>query len=115
MGAAFATLGICLPSLVIIFAISLFFDAFLSQAYVRYAFRGIQVAVVYLILSTGLKMFKNIKKTPFNVTAICVTLVGMIGTSVFAVRFSSVFYILVSGFVGLVLYFLRRVGKEKSK
>ncbi|MBR7099399.1 MAG: chromate transporter, partial [Clostridia bacterium] len=48
VGSVIATLGICIPSFAIIYAISLFFDAFLSLTYVAYAFKGIQICVVYL-------------------------------------------------------------------
>ena len=43
-------------SFVVIYCISLFFDRFLSLTVVAHAFRGIQVCVIYLILSAGLKM-----------------------------------------------------------
>ena len=59
LGSMIATLGICIPSFVIIYAISLFFDAFLSLTLVAYAFKGIQICVVYLILTAGLKMLKQ--------------------------------------------------------
>ena len=62
LGSIVATVAICIPSFVIIYAISLFFDAFLSFTLVAYAFRGIQVCVVYLILSAGLKMLRKMKK-----------------------------------------------------
>ena len=69
IGSMIATLGICIPSFVIIYAISLFFDAFLSFTLVAYAFKGIQICVVYLILTAGLKMLKQMKKTTFNMFA----------------------------------------------
>ena len=56
LGALAATVAVCLPSFVIIFIISLFFDAFLSLKYVAYAFDGIQVCVIFLILQAGVKM-----------------------------------------------------------
>ena len=49
IGSMIATLGICIPSFVIIYAISLFFDAFLSFALIANAFRGIQICVIWLI------------------------------------------------------------------
>ena len=61
-GAAASTLAVCLPSFAVIYAISLFFDQFLQLSVVSSAFRGIQVCVVYLVLSAGLKMLKNLKK-----------------------------------------------------
>lgn len=92
-----ATVGVIIPSFIIIFAISLFFDAFLSFALVAYAFRGIQVCVVYLIFSAGLKMLKSMKKTVLSVCIVLAVASCMIMFSVFAVRFSSILYILICG------------------
>ena len=52
-GAAVSTLCVCIPAFLIIYLISLFFDAFLQLTLVNYAFKGIQVAVVFLILNAG--------------------------------------------------------------
>ena len=114
IGSIIATLGICIPSFVIIYAISLFFDAFLSLTLVAYAFKGIQICVVYLILAAGLKMLKQMKKTVFNMIIILVTLVCMVVFSLFAVKFSTIFYILISGICGVVVYLLGKIRKEKK-
>ena len=114
IGSIIATLGICIPSFVIIYAISLFFDAFLSLTLVEYAFRGIQICVVYLILTAGLKMLKQMKKTTFNMIIILVTLICMVVFSLFAVKFSTIFYILISGICGVVVYLLGKIRKEKK-
>ncbi len=114
LGSAVATLGVMLPSFVIIYAISLFFDTFLSLTYVAYAFKGIQICVVYLILSAGVKMLKQTEKSIFNIMIISVTLVCMVALSVFAVSFSTIFYILISGTVGVVVYLLGKIRKEKK-
>ena len=114
IGSIIATLGICIPSFVIIYAISLFFDAFLSLTLVAYAFKGIQICVVYLILTAGLKMLKQMKKTAFNVIIISITLICMVIFSFFAVKFSTIFYILISGICGVVVYLLGKIRKEKK-
>ena len=114
IGSVIATLGICIPSFVIIYAISLFFDAFLSLTLVAYAFKGIQICVVYLILTAGLKMLKQMKKTAFNIIIISITLICMIVFSFFAVKFSTIFYILISGICGVVVYLLGKIRKEKK-
>ena len=111
-GALVATLGMCLPSFIVIYVISLFFDAFLSFELVGYAFRGIQIGVIYIILSAGFKMFRGMKKTFFNLSVIWTVLVLMVACSLFAVNFSTVFYILISGTVGVVVYL---VGRAKNK
>ena len=114
IGSMIATLGICIPSFVIIYAISLFFDAFLSLTLVAYAFKGIQICVVYLILTAGLKMLKQMKKTVFNMIISSVTLVCMVVFSLFAVKFSTIFYILISGICGVVVYLIGKVRREKK-
>ena len=111
-GSVIATLGICIPSFVIIYVISLFFDAFLSLTYVAYAFKGIQVCVVYLILSAGLKMLKQMKKSPFHIVIISATIVYMVTLSVLAVKFSTIFYIMISGIAGVIVYLLEKLKKE---
>ena len=115
IGSMIATLGICIPSFVIIYAISLFFDAFLSLTLVAYAFKGIQICVVYLILTAGLKMLKQMKKTAFNIIIISITLICMIVFSLFAVRFSTIFYILISGACGVAVYLLGKIRKEEKQ
>ena len=114
-GSVFATLGVCIPSFVIIYIISLFFDAFLTLTYVEYAFRGIQVCVVYLILSAGIKMLKGIEKNAFNIIVITATLLCMVLFSIFAVSFSTVFYILISGAAGVLVYLLGKIRRTKQK
>ena len=115
IGSMIATLGICIPSFVIIYAISLFFDAFLSLTLVAYAFKGIQICVVYLILTAGLKMLKQMKKTAFNVIIISMTLICMVVFSLFAVKFSTIFYILLSGVFGVAVYLLGKIRKEEKQ
>lgn len=115
IGSIIATLGICIPSFIIIYAISLFFDAFLTLTLIAYAFKGIQICVVYLILTAGLKMLKQMKKTSFNVIIISITLICMVVFSLFAVRFSTIFYILLSGACGVVVYLLGKIRMEEKQ
>ena len=115
IGSIIATLGICIPSFVIIYTISLFFDAFLSLTLVACAFKGIQVCVVYLILSAGLKLLKQMKKNMFNNIIISITFIFMVVFSLFAVKFSTIFYILISGAFGVVVYFLGKLKKEEKQ
>ena len=114
IGSIIATLGICIPSFLIIYTISLFFDAFLSLTFVAHAFKGIQICVVYLILSAGLRMLKQMKKKAFNVIIVALTLVCMVTLSLFAVKFSTILYILVSGAAGVLFYLVGRFKKEEK-
>jgi chromate transporter len=113
-GALVSTVAICIPSFVIIFGISLFFDKFLSLTLVEYAFRVIQTCVIYLIFSAGLKMLRQMKKTAFSVTILSCTVVCMVTLSLFAVKFSSILYILICGLAGLCRYFLKVARNKKE-
>lgn len=116
LGSALSTLGVVLPSFIIIYIISLFLDAFLSFTLVANAFRGIQACVVYLIGSTGLKLLKQMEKKPLPVIIMTVVLACMIAFSLFAVKFSSIIYILISGAIGVISFYAKRNGgKEAGK
>ena len=114
LGSLTATVAICIPSFIIIYAISLFFDAFLSLTLVAYAFRGIQVCVIWLILSAGLKMLKQMRRTVFNILVLSTVILCMVAFSVFSVSFSTIFYILISGGIGLFMYLIGLLRKRKE-
>lgn len=113
-GAVAATLGMVIPSFSIIFIISLFFNQFLSLTWVSSAFRGIQSCVVFLILSAGLKMLKKMKKTAFSISVAALTFSCMVTFWLLGVRFSSVFYILVSACLGLSSWGIKRHNEQKK-
>ena len=115
LGSVGATLGMCIPSFTIIYLISIFFDRFLAVEWVAAAFEGIQACVVFLILSAGLKMLKKMKKTPFNLTVMSLTLISMVMLSLFAVGFSSIFYILISGALGLTVFAIKHLTAKKEE
>lgn len=98
-GAAASTLAVCLPSFVVIY-VSLVFDRFLQLSAVASAFRGIQVCVIYPILSAGMKMLKSLSGTAFNMIIVAGVVAAMVGCSVAAVSFSSLYYILLCGAAG---------------
>lgn len=114
-GALVSTIAMCIPSFIIIYMISLFFDAFLGFEYVAYAFKGIQVCVVYLILSAGYKMFKKIKKTAFNVIVISVIIILNVLFTVFCVKFSAIYFILISGALGIAVNFVSTLASRKGE
>ena len=112
VGSLVATLGMVIPSFAIIYTISLFFNQFLAISWVASAFKGIQVCVVFLIGSAGLKMLKKLKKTPFNIIVLLATGATMVAFNLFSVSFSSIFYIVISGVIGLTIY---SIGYERER
>ena len=114
-GAALATTAVCIPSFVIIYLISLFFNQFLALEYVGYAFRGIQAGVIYLILSAAWRMLKEVERKALPMLLFIGTAAAMILLTVFAVDFSSVYYILICGVIGLAAYGVRRAATRKKE
>ncbi len=114
LGATFSTIAMCLPSFVIIYLISLFLNSFLEIPLVSAAFRGIQVAVIYLILTSGIKMFRAIKRTPFSLTLFSLTFLAVVLFSLFSKDFSATLAILASAVIGLLLFAIRKMREKKE-
>lgn len=114
-GAVIGSVAVCIPSFLIIYIISLFFDAFLSAEYVSYAFKGIQVCVAYLILSAGVKMFMKMKKTPFAVILFSLAVTSFVLTTLFAVNISSILFILSGAFIGVTVYLVKRIAMNEKR
>ena len=114
-GALAATVGVVIPSFVIIYIISLFLEQFLRLSVVAAAFKGIQVAVAVLILSAGIKMFREMEKKPVTVVMAALVFVTMILLDVFALSFSSIWLILIGAGIGLAAYFAGRISGHKKR
>ncbi len=103
-GSACATLGVVLPSLLIIFTVSLLLDAFMENRYVQYAFAGIKCAVAFLILKAGWNLFVKMEKKPLPLATFLTVFVILIALELFSLSFSSIFFILISGVIGIFAY-----------
>ena len=114
-GALSATVGVVIPSFVIIYIISLFLERFLALKVVAAAFKGIQVAVAFLILTAGIRLFKEMEKKPLTLIMAGLTFAVMIMLDVLALSFSSVYLILIGAGVGLFVYLLAYVRERRRK
>ena len=107
-GAIVATVAMCLPSFGIMYLVSLFYQQFMEIGIVTAAFKGVQICVVYLIASAGLKILKKMKKTAVNIAVFSVTCLGMIACTLLDIYVSSVWFIFAAGILGLSLYFVKQ-------
>ena len=107
-GAAPATVAVCLPSFLIIYAISLFFEQFTQLTVIANAFKGIQVCVIYLIFSAGVRMLKALDKSPFATGVFAAVMLVMVGLSLAGVSVSSILLILLSGAAGVAAWLIGR-------
>ena len=114
-GGLWATLGVVLPSFIIISIISLFFERFMALTVVANAFRGIQVAVVFLILRTGVRMTKKLPRRWFD-TALCtLAATAVLAVNAFGWRFSTIWLILGGAAAGLLFNQAAKPGRGEGK
>lgn len=114
-GAIFATLGMIIPSFVIIFAISKFLNYFLEIAWVANAFKGIKIAVGILIVDVAIKMLKKMKKKPMQIIMVCFAIAAMLLINIFTLNISSMVLMLASAVIGIVVFSINNMRREHMK
>ena len=105
LGSLLATIGVVLPSFITIYIISLFFNQFIENKYVAYAFVGIKCAVLFLIIKSAYKMIKEMDKKPWQILLIILVSLLMIILDLLSVNFSSIFLIIIGAFIGVIADF----------
>ena len=109
-GALVATIGMVLPSFVIIFALSMFLEQILALPIVANAFRGIKLAVGLLILNAGIQMFQKMKKRPLALAiTICAALIILAG-EIFSWSISSIQLMLIAEVISIAFFLCKRKG-----
>lgn len=102
LGSIIATIGVVLPSFIIILIISYFFNKFIDNKYVAAAFVGIKCCVAFLIAKTGIEMIVKMKKKIIPVIMLLVVLISLCVFEIFNLSISSIYFILIGGIVGIV-------------
>ena len=112
-GAVAATVGMILPSLCIIFAISIFLDRFLEITWIAHAFRGIKIAVSILICDAAVRMIRKMKKKPLPLGIMVCAFLAMLLIDLFSLRISTITLMLCAAAVSLSIFLVRRnIGSE---
>ena len=113
LGSVTATIGVILPSFIIIYLISRVLDNFLKYTVVSNAFKGIKAAVGILIIDASYKLLKQTKMSILNKIILIATVVVMLAANIFSVRISSVILIISSAVVSLSVYFVSKKAVKK--
>ncbi len=108
LGSFFATLGVVLPSFIIILCISYVLNAFQSLRAVKYAFMGIRAGVLALVIKALISMYKKCPKgwVSYVVMAFAVCVGALTDINVFLI-------IIASALFGLITYSVMRRRAEK--
>ena len=114
LGALIATLGMIIPSFMIIYLISMFLDNFLELTIIANAFKGIKIAVGLLILDAAITMIKKMHKKKLPRTIMACSCIVMLCINIFAWDFSSISLMLVAAAVSLTIYILNGAPEQKG-
>ena len=107
-GAVLATLGIVLPSFIILYIISMFLEHFLEYRVIAAACKGIKVGVSLLILDAGFTMLKKMKKKPQPLIIAGCAFAVILVSNIFSLRISSVVLMLTAGIISLSVFAVKR-------
>ena len=113
-GAAAATVGMVLPSFLIIFAIASILDRFLEIRIIASAFRGIKIAVGILILDAAVGMIQKMPKKRLPRVIMLCSFAAMMMISLFSWNFSSIALMLIAGAVSLGVFCMKAVPEQKG-
>lgn len=97
LGAIMATLGVVLPSFIIICGLSFVIELIADNKWYLAAFKGVQACVIVLVFNAFIKMSKNISRDWFNI----VLLIAAFGVATFT-QFDVIYLILIGGVLGLI-------------
>lgn len=114
-GAVVATLGMVLPSFVIIFAISKFLDNFLEITIIAKAFKGIKIAVGLLILDAAATMIRKMNKKALPITIMVCSFGAMLTINIFSLRISSIVLMLLAAAVSLAIFLAKGAPRQKGE
>ncbi len=114
IGALLATLGMVVPSFIIIYLISGVLDNFLELTVISNAFKGIKIAVGIVISDVAVTMIKKLHKKKFPMVIMICSCIVMLFINIFAWNFSTIGLMTIAGAVGLALFVVKDIQKQKG-
>lgn len=114
IGSLAATLGIVLPSFVVIYAISMFFDNFLAITAIANAFKGIKIAVGILILDAAVTMIKKMYRKGLPYAIMVCSFIAMFFINIFSWNISPVSLMLAAALISLTIFVVSGAPKRKG-
>ena len=116
LGSIFATLGLAIPSFVIIFVISFFYKDFMQWKVIAAMFKGLKIGVILLLINAVIKLKKGVK---VNLLGIILFVIAFSVMMVFSfininLRYLSLCLILLGILVGVTLTALGKMEENKK-
>ena len=106
-GAVVSSLGMVLPSSIIIFIISSFITNFLDIPLVAKAFAGIKIAVGILIFDAAINMFKKMPKKKLPIAFMIFSFLAMAFANLFSLHISSIQLMIIAAAISLSVFVIK--------
>ncbi|MCR5719718.1 MAG: chromate transporter [Lachnospiraceae bacterium] len=114
-GGIMATIGVVMPSFVIIFLISKYLERFLEIRWIANAFCGIKLAVGILIIDAAVKMVIKMKKKPLQICIMVVSFLFVMIINVMKIRFSTILIMLSSALISIFVFVIEQKTKKEGE
>ncbi len=114
LGSLIATLGIVLPSFIIIYVISIFLNQFLEILWIANAFKGIKIAVGLLILDAAITMIRKMPKKWLPLSIMVGSCIVMLLINIFSWSFSSISLMLIAAAISLAVFSIQKAPRSKG-
>ncbi len=112
-GALIATLGVVIPSFVIIILITAFLDNFMEYELVKHAFIGINCAVSILIGFAFFTLYKTLKKELFSYILLCLSFIATFLIIFFEINISTIILLIVGAIISLIYELIKEKKVKK--
>ena len=114
LGSLIATLGIVLPSFIIIYVISMFLNQFLEILWIANAFKGIKIAVGLLILDAAITMIHKMPKKWLPLSIMISSCIVMLLINIFSWNFSSISLMLIAAVISIAVFSIQKAPRSKG-
>lgn len=104
IGSFLATLGVVVPSMIIIIGISIFLQSFADNVYISGFLRGIQAGIGVLIFQASYQLSKPVQKTYFNIALFFIAFIIS-----FFTNFSIIYLMMILILFGVSLHYAKKV------
>ncbi len=107
-------LGAILPSFIILSIVTVFYNSFLENQYVRGALRGVMGAVIAMFIHTLIRMRKTNVGNWWAFGFFVVAFALIFGGEFIGMNINVIFVILGGGLLGFIIFHLLGIGKKKD-
>ena len=114
-GSLFSTIGVVIPSFIIIFVISFFYEKFIQIEWIGAIINGLMIAVTFLIFRAAIKLFKSANKDWISYLLMSLSFIGLLLIKFFKGNFSTIYMILIGGAFSLVIYLITYIINRKKE